>query len=359
MLARLLDNRLVRPLLLATALAFCGFGLASDWTNVVAAFGRLHWYSVGGAFIAAVAGCACMVVGWRAVLSDLGSRLPLVSAIRVSFISEVAKYVPGAIWPLAAQVELGRDHQVPARRMLSTYVISLAITLDTGLLIGTIALPLASSAAARHYWWLLALTPLIAIGLLPPVLGRALNLVLRLVRQQPLEQRPSLAGLLVAVGWTSLGWALWGTQAWLLVNDLTGGGAHVMLLGLGSYALAWSAGILVVVFPGGIGPRELAFIAVLAPVMNRNSALVVALMSRVVMTATDLACAGIGITIGKLTRPSVRPRAAEAAPAEAQSAATALLKNTFLFPGQVIIGGHLLAIKTKWVALAHVRQAAE
>ena len=50
------------------------------------------------------------------------------------------------------------------------------------------------------------------------MLGSALDLALRLVRQQPLEQRPSLAGLLVAVGWTALGWALWGTQAWLLVT---------------------------------------------------------------------------------------------------------------------------------------------
>lgn len=308
MLARLLDNRFIRPLLLAAALAFCGFGLASDWPNVVTAFGRLHWYSVGGAFLASVAGCAAMVLAWRAILSDLGTRLPLASAVRVSFISQVAKYVPGAVWPLAAQIELGRDHEVPARRIASTFLISLAITLDTGLLIGTIALPLASGQAARHYWWLLALTPLIAIGLLPPVLGWLLDRALTLIRQPRLERRPSPAGLLVAVGWTSLGWALWGIQAWLLVSDLTGGGAGVLLLGLGSYAIAWSVGILVVVFPGGIGPRELAFIAVLAPVMPRDSALVVALTSRVVMTATDLTCAGIGIAIRRLARPSRRPR---------------------------------------------------
>jgi uncharacterized membrane protein YbhN (UPF0104 family) len=355
MLARLLDNRLVRPLLLAAALAFCGFGLASDWPKVVAAAGRLHWYSVGGAFLASVAGCTCMVIAWRAVLADLGSPLPLASAIRVSFISQVAKYVPGAVWPLAAQIQLGRDHQVPARRITGTFVIALAITLETGLLLGTIALPLASSGAARHYWWLLALTPLIAIGLLPPVLGYLLDRALTLVRQQPLEQRPSLTGLLVAVGWTSLGWALWGTQAWLLVSDLVGGGARAMLLGLGSYALAWSAGILVVVFPGGIGPRELAFIAVLAPVMSRSSALVIALMSRVVMTATDLACAGIGITIGRLARLPVRPREAqpgEAQPGEVQPAPTtplALLRAS----------AALLANKIKWVTLAHARQAAE
>jgi uncharacterized membrane protein YbhN (UPF0104 family) len=142
------------------------------------------------------------------------------------------------------------------------------------------------------------------------VLGRVLDRGLTLAKRQPLEQQPSLAGLLTAVGWSALGWTLWGAQAWFLINELTNGGTSVMLLSLGSYALAWSAGILVVVFPGGIGPRELAFIAALSPVMPRDAALVVALMSRVVMTATDLAWASVGVTIGWLTRSARAPVAA-------------------------------------------------
>jgi uncharacterized membrane protein YbhN (UPF0104 family) len=307
MFARLLNNRLVRPLMLAAALAFCGFGLSSDWPHVTAAFTRLHWSSVACAFVAAMAGAVCMMLAWRAILSDLGSRLPLSAATRISFVSQVAKYIPGAIWSYAAFIELGRDHQVPVRRSATAVFISLAVALETGLLIGTIALPLASAGAARQYWWLLCLTPVIALGLLPPVLGQVLDRGLTLAKRQPLEQRPSLAGLLTAVGWSALGWALWGAQAWFLVNDLTNGGTSVMLLSLGSYALAWSAGILVVVFPGGIGPRELAFIAALSPVMPRGAALVVAIMSRVVMTATDLAWAGVGVTIGWLTRSSRVP----------------------------------------------------
>lgn len=306
MLRRLRANPLIRVALLAAALAFCALGLASDWPHVTAAFARLHWYSVAAAFVAAMAGAGCMMLSWRAVLIDLGSRLPIPAAIRVSFLAQVVKYLPGAVWAVAAQIDLSRDHQVPARRSVAAVVISLAVTLETGLLIGTIALPLAAASAARQYWWLLALTPLIALGLLPPVLGRMLDRGLTLIKQQPLEQRPSLAGLLAAVGWSALGWVLWGAQAWLLIDDLAGG-SKSLLLGLGSYALAWSAGIILVVFPGGIGPRELAFIAALSPVMSRTGALVVALTSRVVMTATDLTWAGVGGMIGRLTPPSRSP----------------------------------------------------
>jgi uncharacterized membrane protein YbhN (UPF0104 family) len=82
----------------------------------------------------------------------------------------------------------------------------------------------------------------------------------------------------------------------------------VFALALGAYALAWAVGFLIIFVPGGIGPRELALIAVLAPVIPSASALVVALASRVVMTAGDLAWAGVGLAVGRAGRAN-RPAA--------------------------------------------------
>ena len=69
-------------------------------------------------------------------------------------------------------------------------------------------------------------------------------------------------------------------------------------------------GFLLIPFPGGIGPREVALIAVLSPVMPRGSALAVALASRVVLTVGDLAWAGLAVVIG---RRGTRPPGAAAA----------------------------------------------
>jgi len=307
MLARLRTNPVLRAGLLAVALAFCGLGLAADWPQAHMALSRLHPSSVAGAFVAAVAGFGCMIMAWRAILTDLGARLPVPAAVRVMSVSQVAKYLPGAIWAFAAQVELGRDYQVDRRRSTAAIVISLALALGSGLLVAAAALPFASARAAHHYWWFLAIAPLIAICLAPPVLRRLLDRALRLARRQPLERPPSSRGLLIAVCWTLAGWLLWGLHAWLLVSDLAGGSLSTALLCVGGYALAWSAGIVLVLFPGGIGPRELAFVLVLAPVLPRGSALLVALVSRVVMTASDLSWAGAGLIIGRATRRSRTP----------------------------------------------------
>jgi hypothetical protein len=246
-----------------------------------------------------MAGLGCMMLAWRALLADLGSPLRLPAAIRVMFVGQLGKYVPGAVWAVAAQVELARDYAVPRRRSATASLVSMAVTLVVGLVAAGLTLPLVSGHAVRHYWWVLAITPLAAACLYPPVVKFGLDRVLRVLGRAPLEGSVGRGGMVRALGWTTLGWLCYGAHAWFLISVFAGKSGHVFALSLGAYALAWAVGFLIIFFPGGIGPREVALIAVLAPVMPSGSALVVALASRVVMTVGDLAWAGAGLAIGR------------------------------------------------------------
>jgi uncharacterized membrane protein YbhN (UPF0104 family) len=299
----------VRLALLAIAAAFCCYGLVAEWPGVHAALGRMHWYSVAGSVAAAMAGAGCMMLAWRALLADLGSPLPVATAARISFVGQLGKYVPGAIWSFAAHVELGHDHFVPRRRGAASVVMALAVAVAVGLAIAAFGLPLASAAAARRYLWVLAALPVILICLCPPVLGWLTDRALGVLRMQRLERRPTWRGLAVAIGWTGLGWLMLGLQVWLLLASMTGRGADVLLLAVGGYALACSVALLLVVFPNGVGPRELILIAALAPVLDRPTALALALLARVATTISDLAWGGIGLAVGRRggTAPAAAP----------------------------------------------------
>ena len=199
----------------------------------------------------------------------------------------------GAVWAFAAQVELGRDYDVPRRRGATAVVVALALVLGVGLLTAAVALPLASAGAARQYWWALAISPLILIGLLPPVLGRLLDRVIGLVGWQPLERRPSARGVARALAWTTLGWLLWGlslaarqgyngargpslaARVRRLCDRVVGGHLDRRVSRRGRAA---GTG------PGGrAGARH-----------ARGAALVIALISRVVMTTSDLIWGTVG-----------------------------------------------------------------
>jgi glycosyltransferase 2 family protein len=302
-LTRLRESTWLRAGLVAAAAGLAVYGLASQWAQVQADLAKLAWYDVAGAALCALAGLGCMMLAWRALLADLGSPLPLPVAIRVMFVGQLGKYVPGAVWAVAAQVELARDYDVPRRRSATASLVAMATTLVVGLVAAGVMLPLTSAHAARHYWWVLALTPVAAACLYPGIVKAGLDLALKAVRRPPLEKAVSRPGMARALAWTALGWLFYGAQAWLLISRFTARGLDTFALALGAYALAWAVGFIIIFFPGGIGPRELVLIAVLAPVMPSASALVIALASRVVMTVGDLVWAGVGLAVGRARGP--------------------------------------------------------
>jgi hypothetical protein len=80
---------------------------------------------------------------------------------------------------------------------------------------------------------------------------------------------------------------------------MTGRGAGVLLVAIGGYALAYAAGLLLVVFPNGIGAREIILIAVLAPVVPHGTALAIAIAARLLTTASDLAWGLFGLALSR------------------------------------------------------------
>ena len=299
MFTRLLASPLVRVGLLLLVLGFCGFGIHAEWPQMRAAIGQLDWYSLVLSAAAAMAGGGCMMLAWRAVLADLGSRLPARTAVRVNFLGQLAKYVPGAVWSVAVMVELGHDNEVPRRRSTTSVAIGLAIILAVGLAVAVVALPLASSGFARHYLWVLAALPVIAVCLYPAILGRLVDRGLRLARMQPLERMPTPRGLARAIGWTALGWLFLGFQVWVVLADVARHAPDSFVLALGAYALAFSAGMLLIVFPGGIGPRELILVATLGAVVPHGAAVVVAVVARAATTVSDLTWGAVALAAGR------------------------------------------------------------
>lgn len=325
----------VRAGILVLVLACCAYGLYLDWPGTLAALHHLRWYSMALSLLAAMGGAWCLMLAWRSVLRDLGSRLDIAPAARACFVGQLGKYVPGAVWSMAAQMELCHDHGVPRRRGITSIVVSLAITTGTGLAIAAATLPLASPEVLRRYWWVLIAVPLILLGLCPPVLGLVLDRALVLVRQQPLEQRPSWRGMLSACGWNTAGWLLLGAQAWVLLAGLTGRGYHVALVAIGGYALAYSAGLLLVVLPSGIGAREVILVAAITSVAPHSVAVAVALAARLVTTVSDLACGALGLAAGRSRSSRV---AAAAPPGPAAGPGPAVAPVPVVVQGQLNFG---------------------
>ncbi|WP_402374306.1 class I SAM-dependent methyltransferase [Isoptericola rhizosphaerae] len=249
------------------------------------------------------------LLSWRAVLTDLGSRLDARSAVAVFGISQLGKYVPGGVWNIVAAAEVGADHGVPRRRTMTATAVATGVGVVSGAVVGVLALPFLAADALGPWAWTLWLLPAVVVLLLPPVLNRLLAVALRAARRAPFAQPLSWGGLGAAAAWAVLGWVLAGVQVWLLATGLgMATGVRTLALAVGGYALAWMVGFLLVVVPAGAGARELVLLAVLAGTIPHAELLLVVLVSRVLVTLADLAFAGAGAVLRRAPFPPLAPR---------------------------------------------------
>lgn len=254
--------------------------------------------SVGSLLVASGAVLAGLFAGlltWRAVLADLGSTLPLPVALRVFFLGQLGKYVPGSVWPLLAQMELGKEHGVPRARSGTIGLLTVALTLVAGLLTAAVTLPFTSSDVLDRYWYAFLAVPVLGIGLVPAIANPVLDKLLRLAKRGGLDERLSGRGVAQALAWAVVAWVMYGLQIFVLAHALGADAASALPLSIGAFALAWSLGFIVILAPAGVGVREAALVLGLSPVLGKDEALLVALVSRALMTLGDAVWAGIAV----------------------------------------------------------------
>ncbi|HVA61301.1 MAG TPA: lysylphosphatidylglycerol synthase domain-containing protein [Mycobacteriales bacterium] len=305
-------RRVARVVFVLGVLAALGLTFAVQGHQIGRRFGRLGAMPALGAFVAVLGALAASGLAWRAILADLGSPLRIVPAARIVFVGQLGKYLPGSVWPMLAQMELGRDAGVPRVRAATGYVVSTVLTVVTGGAVGILAVPaLLGGRGSGRYALALLVVPAGVALLHPAVVNRLLRLALRLTRRGELERGLSAGGLLRAAGWTLVAAGCYGLQAFALAASIGGGdGARLLPLAVGGYALASVAGLLFVIAPAGAGVREAVLVAVLSTAMPVAAATAVALVSRLLVTAGDTVAAGSAA----LSARAVLRRAAARAP---------------------------------------------
>jgi glycosyltransferase 2 family protein len=242
---------------------------------------------------------------WRVLLTASGSRLPMRGAARVFFVGQLGKYVPGSVWSVLAQMELGRAYKVPRERSGTVAVLTMVVSLAVALLVTLVSLPFLGGRATAGYAWAFLFVPVLLACLHPRVLNPAIDRLLRTARRPAPEQPLRGPAVAAAMGLGLAAWLLSGVHIWLIAVRLGAPAGHTLPLAIGIFAFAWSVGFLIVFAPAGAGVREVILIAALTPVLHSAGlATVVALVSRLVTVLADLIAAGVAAWVGRLRAPS-------------------------------------------------------
>lgn len=284
--------RLVVAAAVAVALVW---GIARNWTEISQDLQRVSLGALALCFVPAALGTWLTMLGWRVVLADLGSPLHVAPAAGVWFVGQLGKYLPGSVWTVLMQADMAAHLDVPRRRTGVASLVTIGLSVLTGLLVGAPSIPLLLQRPnSSALGWVLLGIPLLAVLCWPPVLDRIVGLGLRVLRQQPLEKALSGRAVLIAVVVFCVAWLCFGLHVLVLANAVGAAPSRAMVVGsLTGFALSGALSMVTVILPAGLGAREGLLTLILASSMPGSAGAAVAIVSRFVVTVVDvLAAAG-------------------------------------------------------------------
>lgn len=267
--------------------------VARNWSEIQTAPLRweLSWPVLVLALVLVWAAFASLADAWRRMVEGWGYPLSWLDGARIWLLSSMAKYVPGKVWALAGMALMAERRGIPAWSAAGSAVILQLVSLGTGavivattgLAVGNILpgpLVLAGFAAAMGL--------LVSLVLWPPLTRRAIAAFAPAADLATVPgPRPLLFGVLANLG----AWIGYGTAFWLFARG-TLPDAHLgMGEAIGVYTASYVAGVVAPFAPGGLGVRESVMVLALQGQLGLASALALAAVARLGMTAGEVLAA--------------------------------------------------------------------
>lgn len=253
-----------------------------------------------------LAAFALLTRAWARSLGWWGGTLRVLDALRIFFLSNLARYVPGAIWQFTSLATLTSGAGISAVSATAAVLLQQVMLLGTGLVLSVVLAPQLlggrvgeSSASLPPASRVLAAAAALVLftAVLPrlmPVARRALRTVMQRDLVVPRMPGGAFAGY---VAQTALALLLYGLWFWLFGRATLGDRAPGPWLATSSFIAAYVVGILAVFAPGGIGFREAALTAALAPTVGLEQALFLSVGARLCQMGIEVLGALLALAI--------------------------------------------------------------
>ncbi len=291
-----------RPLLggvlVVTAAIFLGLTISRHWRELEAFDWQLQWAWLAASTLALAGVLALGVMVWKLVLDRFDHpAIPVRSLLRIWFLSNLVRYVPGKIWQFVGAAELARSAGLPRTLIVTSMVVHIGFSLLSAAVVSVLVLlptgvPETVSAAG-----LVALAGLSVVLVHPAVLNGGLGVVSRVLRRDILRWQGRWVDGLLLLGASVLTWLAYGVAFGLFVHSLVRVDASALLPLAGVNALSFLVGYLVFLAPAGLGAREGAMALLLRPFAPVAVAALVAVLSRLWTVAAELLGAAVVLAL--------------------------------------------------------------
>ena len=243
---------------------------------------------------------------WASIMHALGSRVARRDHIHIYASTFLSRYLPGTVWYVVGRSAFYKMEGDSARMVTLGSSIELLLSTMAGALVALMLAVVSSTQTPALALPAMGLLVGLGVVALHPRVLAAIRARLHMSPLPPL--RTSRLGLWLLAD--ALNWLLGGVIFWLIASEIDG----VALNQFAYTSLAWTLvgvlSVVVFVLPSNFGLTEVGLSLLLSAIMPSSLAVVVAVLTRVLMTIFSALACGMIVAATTLWR---RQRAASAA----------------------------------------------
>jgi hypothetical protein len=290
-------RKVLQYLALAVVVFFLGWALYGNWEKVRSYQWAFDYPLLALSLGVMLASLSLYAWQWKFSLQRLGAAIGFIKVLRIYFMGNLGRYIPGKVWQFVGWFYLFEREGVRPVRTLTSIAVNQVIQNMTGLALAFVVFAgLRSTGLSGRLLPFLAVIPLGLLVIQPSVMERLLNWGLRLFKRGPVAIELTAWDLVRFAALHLLCWLGQGLAFYLFIRALYPVLLERLPALVGIFAGAWVIGFLSFLAPGGLGVREGILVYLLGFYLPSHVAIVVALLSRLWVTAAELI--GTGLAFG-------------------------------------------------------------
>lgn len=242
-------------------------------------------------------------LGWVMILRQLGEDITLQQGLRIWFLSQMGKYLPGTIWLFVGRIYQCEKEGISRSKVMLSILVEMvlffiaAATLSIGSLFSWERSPFPIKGSLLLY------SVAIVLGLIllePRVLNRIVAGISRLLHRDRIKVELAYSRVISLFSFYLLAWSVLGVSFFLMVRSIINLDLDLAFTFMGIFAVSFLAGFLSFLTPGGLGVREGSMSFLLSFYMPLPLAVLVSVLSRVWLTLVEMIGVILSLTLNRV-----------------------------------------------------------
>lgn len=278
---------LLKLVLTAVILYFLIQQVMRHWPAISEYSWNVHYGYLGLSILLAQVSFLLQAQGWRLIIREFGHSVTLAEAFKISYLSNLGRYIPGKVWQVFGILYLTSQKGIPAETSGASFVLWQMFSIPAAFLAFVISARIEPSIIIDRIafigetsTWLMTGGVIVLCAVLilyPSPFLSLINALLRYFKRPAIEFKMDKSIALQIFTVYFVIWIVLGLAFWLFLHAVSGYWEPGPIEAIGIFSIAYQIGYLVLFAPGGFGPREAVLAALLVPFFGPLSLLIAGL----------------------------------------------------------------------------------